>query len=115
MEKLFTSLKCALNGIKIVSLEERNFQIHIIAAAFVIILGMAIGVSRADMMCLIVAIVFVLGSEAANTAIEDLCNAVEPNPNPMIGRIKDISAGFVLISSIGAGVIGIMVFLPYFI
>lgn len=113
MRKFFKSLRNALNGLKIVSLEERNFQIHIVAGVAAIILGLALDISQTEMMLLIVAVVFVLASEAINTALEDLCDIVEPRPDPLIGKIKDISAGFVLISVLGAVAIGVMVFLPY--
>ena len=113
MKKFFRSLKCALNGLKIVSLEERNFQIHIVLGAAAIILGLALDVTRVEMMLIVVAVVFALASEAINTALEDLCDMVRPNPDPLIGKIKDISAGFVLISVLGALALGAMIFLPY--
>jgi len=113
MKKVFRSLNNALNGLKIVLLEERNFQIHIVLGVATIIIGMALEISQVEMMFVVVAIVFVIASEVINTAIEDLCDIVGPNPDSLIGKIKDISSGFVLISALGAIVIGIMVFLPH--
>jgi diacylglycerol kinase len=44
--------------------------------------------------------------------MEHLCNLVEPNPNPKIKIIKDLSAGAVLLISIAVSIIGIIIFLP---
>lgn len=113
MKEFWKSLQNAFNGLKIASLEERNFQIHIVIGIVAIVFGLALEISRVEMMLLIVAVVMVLASEAMNTALEDLCNIVGPHPDPLIGKVKDISAGFVLISVLGAITIGIMIFAPY--
>lgn len=102
-----------MNGIKTIAHEERNFQILVASGVVAILSGILLGISREEMMFVIIACVFVLGSEAINTAIEDLCDKIEPKSDPAIGRIKDIAVSFVLISSIGAVVIGLIVFLPY--
>ena len=52
----------------------------------------------------------VLSAEMLNTAIEDLCNKVEPNTDPVIGKIKDMMGGFVLIVCTSSAVIGLLVF-----
>ena len=62
----------------------------------------------------VIAIIIVLCAEIINTAIEDLCNKVEPNQDPVIGKIKDIMATFVLLSVIGAVVLGYLVFRYHF-
>lgn len=48
--------------------------------------------------------------EIVNTAIEDICNKIEPNQNPVIGKIKDTMAGYVLVSSVAALIAGIILF-----
>ncbi|MEI6479125.1 MAG: diacylglycerol kinase [bacterium] len=50
-----------------------------------------------------------------NTAIEDLCNKVEPEHDPAIGKIKDTMAAFVFVSSIGVSILGILIFAHHFI
>lgn len=51
-------------------------------------------------------------TEMLNTAIEFLSDFVSPGIHPQIKKVKDVSAAAVLIASIGAIVIGIIVFLP---
>jgi diacylglycerol kinase (ATP) len=62
------------------------------------------------------AVLFAIGllwtAEALNSAIESVCNRVEPNEDPLIRRAKDIAAGGVLAASLAAAAIGCIVFLP---
>ena len=51
-------------------------------------------------------------AEALNTAIEDLCDHLNPDFDPAIGRVKDLAAGGMLIASITAFVIGLLTFGP---
>jgi len=49
-----------------------------------------------------------------NTAIEQLVDLVEPNQNPLAGKIKDIAAAAVLIAAITSVIIGLIILWPYF-
>ena len=69
-----------------------------------------LGFSYRDFALIIFSITLVLVSEAVNTAIEKTLNHVEPSHHPSIAVIKDMAAAAVLISSVGAAVIGILVF-----
>ncbi|MES2409740.1 MAG: diacylglycerol kinase family protein [Patescibacteria group bacterium] len=112
INKFFFSLKCAAKGIKTVLKEEQNFQIEIIIALFTILLGIFLNISNIEMAIIIISIIIVLTAEIVNTAIEDLCDKIEPHHDSIIGKIKDIMAGFVLITSIGTVVVGLIIFLP---
>lgn len=94
--------------------EEASFRIQTWITAFVIILGIYLKFASLEWIILVVCIVSVLSAEMINTAIEDLCNKVEPKTDPVIGKIKDITSGFVLVVAIGAAIIGIMLFSSYF-
>ncbi len=54
----------------------------------------------------------VMVGEMINTGMETLVDLISPNYHPLAGRIKDIAAGAVLVSSIIAVIIGIIIFLP---
>lgn len=111
MQKLIKSFGWAKNGIRTVMKEERNFRIQIIIAVLVVLAAIIKGINGIDWALLIIAIAMVLGAEILNTAVEDTCNKIEPNTDPTIGKIKDIMAGFVLVSSVAATLIGLIVFL----
>ena len=61
---------------------------------------------------MMICIAIVLCLEMVNSAIEQLCNMVTKEFHPSIGKIKDISAGAVLLASILSFVIGCFIFLP---
>ena len=47
-----------------------------------------------------------------NTAIEYLTDLTSPHFHELAGKTKDVAAGAVLISAIGAMIIGLIIFLP---
>ena len=51
-----------------------------------------------DFSLVLLATAFVVFAETFNTAIEELCDFIEPNENVKIGQIKDVAAGAVGIS-----------------
>lgn len=53
-------------------------------------------------------------TEALNTAIEEICNYMHPKFHPKIKEIKDIGAGAVLLSSIFAGIVLLIIYIPKF-
>jgi len=62
---------------------------------------------------LVLAIVLVWVAEALNTAFEFLCDVASPEFHPIVKKSKDVAAGAVLFSALGAVIVGIIVFYPY--
>lgn len=110
MNKLLKSFEWAISGIRSVWREELNFRTETAAALLVVAGGIYLNFSKLEWAFIIVCISAVLSSEILNTAVEDLCNKVEPSTDSAIGKIKDMMAGFVLIVSATSVFIGIMVF-----
>jgi diacylglycerol kinase (ATP) len=54
----------------------------------------------------------VWSAEAFNSAIEKLCDKVEAEQDPVIGKVKDMAAAGVLFMALAAAIVGCMVFLP---
>ncbi|MFT5780519.1 MAG: diacylglycerol kinase (ATP), partial [Crocinitomicaceae bacterium] len=75
--------------------------------------GFFFSISSTDWIILILTSSIVLGLEGINTAIEKICNEVTLERKPAIRDIKDIAAGAVLLASIGAVIIGVLVFWKY--
>lgn len=107
--KLIKSFFWAMNGLRTTWSEEFNFRVEILVGALVVCAGFYLGLSYIEWAIIIGCITTVIAAELVNTAIEDLCNKVEPNTDPVIGKIKDIMAGFVLVSCTGAALIGLLV------
>ncbi len=108
----FQSLGHAMNGITLLLKEEHNSRVHLLASVVVLVLGLALGASKFDWIVLTIAVTAVWVTEALNTCAENLCDLVSTEFDPRIQKIKDIAAAAVLISSAGAVICGLLVFLP---
>jgi len=58
-------------------------------------------------------LIFVL--ELINSVLERLVDVLKPRLHPYVESIKDMMATVVLIFSIGAILIGLLIFTPYFV
>jgi len=74
--------------------------------------GFFFEISSTEWTVQILAIALVLGTEGMNTAIEKLADFVQPDHDPKIGFIKDISAGAVMLVSIAACIVGLIIYGP---
>jgi len=107
---LIDSFNYAFEGIIHVLRTQRNLRIHFLAAVLVFGAAIAVGVSRLQLIALVLAIAFVLVAEMLNTAIEGVIDVSTTSFDPNAKLAKDIAAGAVLIASITAGAIGFLVF-----
>jgi diacylglycerol kinase (ATP) len=112
MNKFFSSFGFALKGLKVAIKTERNFQIHFIATVLVIVMSFCFHLTKTEWMIIVLCIAAVLSAELFNTAIEKICNKIEPNYNPTIKIIKDVSAAAVLVVAIASAIIGCLLFIP---
>ncbi|MBK8398010.1 MAG: diacylglycerol kinase family protein [Leptospiraceae bacterium] len=110
--KRLKSFIYALNGLKILILEEHNARIHLFAAICVVIAGIVFKISSLEWTAIIFAIGFVIALEIINSAIENMADFISPEKNEQIKKIKDLSAAAVLVGAITAFVIGLIVFIP---
>jgi len=115
MKSLIKSIRHAFRGIMLTSKEEHNFQFQLIIALFLIIMMAISDFSAIEITIIIFTITLVLMSEILNTAIENLLDKLHPNHDKTVGKIKDMSAGFVLIASIGSLIIGIIISVSHFL
>jgi diacylglycerol kinase (ATP) len=104
------SLNWAFEGVIHVLRTQRNMRIHFAVATMVLILAFAYGVTKLELMALLVAISFVLIAEMVNTAIEATIDLATTSFDPLAKMAKDIAAGAVLIASVNAVVVGYLVF-----
>lgn len=107
------SLRHALRGFKYMTLRERNFRLELIAGIAVFAVAYWIGVEKWELVSLTFIIFIVLILEAINTLVERLINIFNPRVHPYAKMLKDVTASIVLIGSIGAIVIGVIIFWPY--
>ena len=102
----------AFKGLGYVLRTQHNAWIHLVASGVVVGIALFLDLSRTDWCWLILAMGAVWCAEAFNTALEELANAVDSEPNPMIGRAKDAAAAAVLIAALAAATIGVIILGP---
>jgi diacylglycerol kinase (ATP) len=107
---IIQSLNWAFEGVIHVLRTQRNMRIHFALATAVLILAFSYGVTKLELMALLVAISFVLIAEMVNTAIEATIDLATTSFDPLAKIAKDIAAGAVLIAAVNAVVIGYLVF-----
>lgn len=101
----------AFKGISLV-LKERNFKIQLVAAVITIIFGFVLHISPLEWICITLCMGLVLCLEMINTAIEKSIDLLHPDWNEKAGKIKDISAGAVLVTAIASAVVAGIIFVP---
>jgi diacylglycerol kinase (ATP) len=109
-QSLFQSFNYATEGVIHALRTQRNLWIHFTIAAGVLVAAVGFGVSKIELMLLLVAITFVLVAELVNTAIEATVDVASTSFDPMAKLAKDIAAGAVLIAALNAVAVGYLVF-----
>jgi diacylglycerol kinase len=112
MSRLFKSFGYAFQGIRHALRTQANLRIHFVISIAVIVAGLWLQISPIEWALIIVTIMIVLSAELFNTAIEAAIDRASPEHHPLAKVAKDTAAGAVLISAIGAVIIGILIFLP---
>lgn len=102
----------AWRGLKIIFREEANFPILIIIAVLVLIVAIVLHVELWQFIILIFIIILTLVLELINSIFERIMDILKPRLHDYVGDIKDIMTAVVFISSLGAVIIGIFIFLP---
>jgi len=103
------SLNCAIEGILWAARGERHVRYHLFAALAVVFLALFFKVSAMEFFLLVLAAVIVIFAELMNTAIEAVVDLVTDDYHELAKRAKDVAAGAVLVTSIGAVVLGYLV------
>ena len=96
---LIKKFKPAFNGLKYAWLDH-SIRLQIILAIIVVGITIPFQLDGLCYLAIISAIFLVIITETINTTIERLCDLVQPNKDPKIAYIKDLSAGFVLMAAI---------------
>ena len=112
IKKRIQSFGFALKGLVTLFKTQPNARIHLLAMCIVTVAGYLLKVSTADWCFIVISFAMVLAAEAFNTAIEFVVDLASPDYHDLAGKAKDVAAAAVLITAIGAAIIGGIVFLP---
>lgn len=103
------SFRHAYDGIVSAVRTQRNMRFHVFAAVGVLLASLLLGVSGLELAVLVLTIVVVFVVEMLNTAMEFVVDLVTSEYHPLAKLAKDVSAGAVLVSSVGAVLVGYLV------
>lgn len=107
--RLRRSFYFALSGLAQAWQSEANLRIEASIGLIALVLA---AVLRANVIAVLLTTLLVLACELFNSALETLIDMVMPEYHPLAKRAKDIAAGAVLLVSLGAVIIGVLVFMP---
>ncbi|HWB59787.1 MAG TPA: diacylglycerol kinase family protein [Chthoniobacteraceae bacterium] len=110
-EKRMRAFAHAFRGLRVFS-TQWHARVHAIAAVIAIALGFVLGLSAAEWCSIVLAITVVCACEAVNTAVELIVDRISLEVHPLSGKAKDVAAGAVLLSAIGAAIVGAIIFGP---
>ncbi|GGW22553.1 diacylglycerol kinase [Arenibacter certesii] len=106
------SIGFAAKGAILLIKTEASIKVQVFICLVMTVAGFYFEITNTEWCLQIMSIALVLGMEGMNTAIEKVADFVQPNFDPKIGLIKDISAGAVMLVSIAACIIGIIIYGP---
>lgn len=106
------SFNHAFRGIGIIFKTQHNAWVHLLVGVVVLVLGIWLDISHLEWGLIVIAIFAVLAAEGFNTALEIDIDLTSPDEHPYARDTKDVAAGAVLLTVIGAVIVGLIIFLP---
>lgn len=114
-KKLAKSFDYALQGIHYAFRSQQNVRIHLVIGIIVIAAGVFFNINPFEMGIVAVMILLVIVAEMVNTAIEMMVDLITKEHREEAKIAKDVASGMVLITALGAVIVGILIYLPYII
>ncbi len=104
------SFVAATKGIYLGISKDRNTKIHL-AIGFIVLIGaFLLKIPKIDFIIIFIVCFLVIILELFNNCIERVIDAISPNHNKELGKVKDILAGIVLTADFLAVAIGLLIF-----
>ena len=111
-QSFINALLHAANGILHFITFERNGRIQFAVSCMVMLAAYFLRADTYEYIIIIFSIAAVIVTEMINTAIEKLCDFIEPTYHPSIKIIKDVAAGAVMVAAAVSIIAGSLIFLP---
>ncbi|QSS98995.1 diacylglycerol kinase family protein [Pontibacillus sp. ALD_SL1] len=111
-KKKLIGFSFAFQGVWEVLKTERNFRIHITVSAIVVLAGFLFDLAAWEWVAVTTIMAMVIILEMINSVIERIMDFLSPEHHPLVGEIKDISAGAVLVAALASVIIACIIFLP---
>ncbi|MGI8423262.1 MAG: diacylglycerol kinase family protein [Chloroflexota bacterium] len=102
----------AFEGIRHAWVTQRHLKIHVGLGLVAAGLGLALGIGIGEWAALLTVITVVVALELLNTVVEAAVDLASPQFHPKAKVAKDVAAGAVLVSALGATLVGAVIFIP---
>ena len=99
-----------INGIIYSTTTQKNIKVQLVIAVFFMIVSLFFDLERAEFLCLVISIVFIILAELINTAIETIVDLCTETFHPKAKIAKDVGAGAVVLAALNAVVVGYFLF-----
>jgi len=106
LRKWIKSANHAIDGILHAAKTQRHMRYHLYASVIILITAFVLGVRGTDFVLLVILATLVISVEMINTSVEIITDILFKEYDPRAKAIKDTAAGAVLITAIGAVIIG---------
>ena len=106
------SFKHAIRGMGVIFKTQHNAWVHVFVGIIVLVLGFVYSLNEAEWGLIVLSMAAVLAAEGFNTALEIDIDLTSPNYHPYARDTKDVAAGAVLLTVIGAVIVGLLIFVP---
>ena len=113
--RMIQSFKDAASGVAYVFWNEQNFRLQVFASLVVILFSWYFRLSRSEWVVILLLIFLVIILELINSAVEKFADVLKPRLDLQVQTVKDIMAGVVLLASLGAILIGLVIFYPHLV
>jgi diacylglycerol kinase (ATP) len=107
------SFKDAFAGLVWTYKTQPNFRIHLILAIAAICLSLFFQIATVEFAIIIFTILLGLTAEMINTSIESMTDLITTQYHQSAKIAKDVAAGMMLTTAIGAVLIALVIFIPY--
>jgi len=107
-QSLSKKLRNAFSGIRFAWTEERNFRVHVLLGFVAFVVFALVRPAALWWALIVLCVALVLAAELVNSAIEALTDHLHPELHPVIGKVKDMLAGMVLVMSVGAVIVAMI-------
>ena len=106
------SFRFAIHGFHMMLKSQHNAWVHATATVLVIVLGFVCHINREEWCWIVLAMISVWTAEALNTSLEFIADVASPEFHPLVKSAKDVAAAAVMLSALGALIIGLLVLGP---
>ena len=113
VRKHLTSYIYAVRGIVFAFRYENNMTVHLLATFTVVAVNSMLQVTKTEWLITLILIGLAWMAEIFNTAIEKLADRVTTERDTLIGQVKDLASGAVLVICFFAVICALIIYLPY--